>query len=119
MRELAWVVAALLGAAALGAVRWAPWEPMLEAGNELMLGAATLAVPLELVYFAALGLALRASGAPPKGWYWRSFDHHDRLGLGAKWVVLPFFYVGTLCMLATVLGIGLVLLALIGAAVQE
>lgn len=118
MPELLWVIAVLLVIGAVAAVQLVPWPDLLQLGNDLMLSAAALGVPLELVYFALLALCLRYNGSPPRGWYWRSFDHHHRLGTGQRWLVLPWFYIGALSFLAIVLGIAITVLAMIGAAVQ-
>jgi hypothetical protein len=118
VREAAWSLAilALLGALAL--VQALGAEALVLFGRDMMVRAAALGLPLELVYFAALGHVLRRSGGAPRGWYWRSFEHHHRLMPGARRWVLPWFYLGTLAMLAIVLGVVLVVLALVGVALR-
>lgn len=111
------VVGLLLLFGAIGAVQAIPWSTLLEFGYTLMLEAAWIGIPAELLYFAALALCLHLNGAPPSGWYWRSFEHHDRLSAAQRLWVLPVFYLGALSFLAIVLGIGVVLLAVVAAAV--
>jgi len=118
MRETVMVVGLLLGLGAIGAAQAVPWSTLLELGYTLMLEAARIGVPAELIYFAALGLCLHLNGAAARGWYWRSFEHHDRLTPAQRIWVLPIFYLGALAFLAIVLGIGLVLLAVIAALVK-
>lgn len=117
MQELAWVfglVLLLVGAALINTV---PWLALMNLGQTTMLGAAALGIPLELVYFSLLGLALGGVGRP-KGWYWRSFEHHKLLSAAQRRWVLPWFYSGALCFVVIVLGMLLVFLAVVAAAQQ-
>jgi hypothetical protein len=116
MHEAAWVVGLLVLIGAYASIGVVPWYDLVMLGQALMLWAATFGVPLELLYFAALALALRANGQAPKGWYWRSFAHHHLLESSQKpWVLAPF-YAGALAFVAIALGIGLVLFGfLVGA----
>lgn len=80
--------------------------------QQFMVVAAMIAVPFEVAYFVGLRLALAREGAPP-GWYWRSFDHHHKLGPRERWIVLSFFAIGTLCMVLASLGVVVVFAALL------
>lgn len=67
---------------------------------QALLGALTaLTIAVEAVYFALLGRALKRQGDVPERWYARSFEHHERLTQRQRWLVLPFFYIGVLCLL--------------------
>lgn len=118
MHEVGFVIGLLLLTLAYASVGLVPWYVMVEAGRSLMLGAAALGIPLELVYFAALARALRANGDAPPGWYWRSFLHHHLLTPGQRpWVLAPF-YAGALSFAAIALGIAIVLLGFVAAVTQ-
>jgi hypothetical protein len=118
MHETAWVVGLVLLIAAYASVGVVPWYELVMLGQSVMLWSATFGIPLELLYFGALALALRANGDAPKGWYWRSFAHHHLLAPAQKpWVLGPF-YAGALAFLAIALGIGIVLLGFVAAAAQ-
>jgi hypothetical protein len=118
MPEVLWVVGMLLVLSALGAVRLVPWSNLLTVGYDLMLNSASLGIPLEIVYFAALGLSLWYSGRLPRGWYWKSFEHHHLLEPRQKWLVLPWFFAGALSFLGIVFGIAITVLGMIAAVVQ-
>jgi hypothetical protein len=118
MPEVLWVLGMLLALGAFGAVRLVPWSNLLSTGYDLMLDSAALGIPLEIIYFVALPLALRYSGRLPRGWYWKSFEHHHLLGPRQKWLVLPWFFSGALSFLGIVFGIALTVLGMIAAVVQ-
>jgi hypothetical protein len=118
MHETAWVIGLVVLIAAYASVGIVPWYELVMLGQTVMLWSATIGIPLELLYFAAFALALRANGQPPKGWYWRSFVHHHLLEPSQKpWVLAPF-YAGALAFLAIALGIGIVLLGFVAAVAQ-
>lgn len=100
---------------AFSAIDLVGWSTLMATGNRIMLGAALIGIPAEIVYFVALGVCLRASGQQPRGWYWRSFEHHHLLSRRQKLLVMPAFAVGTLAFLAISLGILIVVLGFIGA----
>jgi hypothetical protein len=116
--ELVWVAAVMLLLGAVGAVELVPWVQLLSSGNALMLDSAALGIPLEIVYFVALAIALTRAGQRPRGWYWRSFQHHHLLTRLQKFLVLPWFVLGALSFLSIVLGIAIAVLGMIGAIVQ-
>lgn len=118
MIELAWAGLLVVALGAVTATVLVPWAQLLEAGQSLMLSAAALGIPLEIIYFTLLWFLLGRGGQRPKGWQWRSFEHHHLLSRGEKAVVLPFFIAGALSFLGMTLGIGLVLIAFVGAARQ-
>lgn len=105
MQEALWVLGILVVVCALAITRLVPADQLVLFGQQLMLGAAALGVPLEALYFLLLAWALRANGDAPSGWYWRSFEHHHLLRGWQRRVVLPPFYLGALAFLAIVLGI--------------
>lgn len=105
MQEALWVLLVLIVLAALAAVRIVPGEQLVLAGQYLMLRSAALGVPLEAVYFVLLAWALRANGDAPRGWYWRSFEHHERLHTWQRRWIMPPFYAGALAFLGIVFGI--------------
>lgn len=114
MREISWVVGILLLAFAWTATGALPSLELIRAGERLMLGAAWLGIPLQIVYFATLGLALRLVPSPtPPGWFWAPFRHHDLLTAPQRWAVLPFFYSGALAFLAIVLGVAIVVVGML------
>jgi hypothetical protein len=115
MIEAAWAALLLLGVGAITATQLVPWAQLLEAGQTLMLASSAVGIPLEVVYFVLLAIALRAHGPAPAGWYWRSFDHHGQLDARQRRWVLPWFYVGALAFVGVALGIALVLLAFVAA----
>jgi len=118
MQEAVWAGLLMLALCVLGAVAMLPWEQVMSAGRSLMLASAAVGLPVELVYFALLGLALGRSGARPAGWYWRSFAHHHLLSQRARRLVLPWFYLGALAFLGIGLGILIVVLAFVSAVRQ-
>ena len=95
----------VLAISLIATVTLVPGEQLVIVGQYLMLRSAALGVPLEVVYFALLSWALHSNGDAPRGWYWRSFDHHDRLRGWQRHLVLPPFYAGALAFLGIVLGI--------------
>jgi len=119
MAEAVWVGLLLLVLGAITAARMFAWGELIELGQALMLRASALGIPLELCYFALLALALRKHPACPRGWYWRSFEHHHLLTRAQRLRVLPFFYLGALAFLGIAIGIGLVLLGVLAALQQR
>jgi hypothetical protein len=119
MAEVLWVLAMLLLIGAFGAIRLVPWVDILWVGKTLMLDSAALGVPLELVYFLALGGALTWTGRRPRGWYWRPFLHHHLLTARQRVVVLPWYVTGALAFVGIVFGIAVTVLGMIAAAVQS
>ncbi|MDB4975892.1 MAG: hypothetical protein JWN48_4233 [Myxococcaceae bacterium] len=119
MMEAVWALAIVLILGALAAVGLFSWFDLIEAGQVFMLRSAALGIPLELLYFALLALAIGRRADCPKGWYWRSFMHHHLLSRSQRWWVLPWFYLGALAFLGIVLGIGLVMLGLLAALQQR
>ena len=111
MHEALWVIALLVLFGAIGVAQAVPWVVLMAAGNRLMFNAAGIGIPAELVYFSLLAICLHRNGAVPRGWYWRSFEHHHLLSDGQRWVVLPVFFLGAFCFVLIVLGIAVVLLA--------
>ena len=112
MQEIALVLAIVGVLAAVGFADALPAIELIEGGSELMFGAALVGIPLELLYFAALFAALTSSGVRPRGWYWRSFEHHGLLTASQRRWVLPSFYLGALCFVAITIGIAIVCLGL-------
>ncbi len=119
MPEVVWVVGIVLLLGALGLVQVVPWPDLMRAGYDLMLDSAGLGIPLELLYFASLAIALRQSGRLVTGWYWKPFLHHHLLTREQKFLVLPWFITGSLAFLGIVLGIALTVLGMIAAVVQS
>lgn len=113
MQELLWVFGLLAMIGAWAAVGLVPGDALVYAGQFVMLSAAAVGVPAELVYFALLAWGLNANGQAAKGWYWRSFDHHHQLTPLQRRVILPPFYLGALAFLAIGLGIAMVVLGFI------
>lgn len=118
MAELLWAGLIAVVLAAVAATTLFPWDVLIDAGMSLMLGSAVLAIPIEVVYFGLLWRALRRDGPAPRGWYWRSFEHHHRLDGGQRLRVLPWFYVGAAGFAGISLGISVVLLGFLAAARQ-
>jgi hypothetical protein len=118
MAELVWALALLLVLGAITAARLLGWPELVELGQLVMLRSSALGIPLELVYFALLAFTIRAHPACPRGWYWRSFEHHHLLTRTQRRYVLPFFYLGALAFLGIALGIGMVLLGAVAALQQ-
>jgi len=118
MAEAVWVLLLLLVLGAFTAARMFAWGELIEVGQALMLRASAMGIPLEMAYFALLALSIRKHPAYPKGWYWRSFEHHHLLTRAQRYRVLPFFYLGALAFLGIAVGIGLVVLGVISAVQQ-
>lgn len=118
MPEIVWVAAVMLLLGAVGAVQLVPFMQLLSGGNALMLNSAALGIPLEVVYFVSLGVALSRNGTLPPGWFWRPFQHHHLLTRGQKLWIYPWYASGALAFLAVVLGIAVTVLGMIGAVVQ-
>ncbi len=113
MKELLWVFGALGVMMLLGVARTVPFLDLIAAGQAVMLYGAAFGVPLEIVYFATLGLSLRATRRLPTGWYWRPFAHHHLLERRQRVLVLPFYVAGALAFAAAVLGIAIVVTAIV------
>lgn len=113
MLEAFWVIGLLLVVCGYAAIGLVPGDVLVVTGQGVMLSSAAIGLPLELLYFALLGWALRANDATPKGWYWRSFAHHHLLTKPQRLVVLPPFYAGALAFVGIALGIAIVLLGFI------
>jgi hypothetical protein len=118
MTEAAWALGLLILIGAVGAIELMGFASLIELGQALMLRSALIGIPLELVYYALLALAIMRHPECPRGWYWRPFAHHQLLTARQRLWVLPFFYLGALGFLGIVLGIATVLLAFV-AAVRE
>lgn len=104
VRELLVVAVVALVLGAIGVVRFVDPATVMLLGREIMLGSIAVAIPFELAYFGGLAWAARR-GDFPRGWYWRSYEHHQRLSGGERRWVLSCFMVGSLCMVVSVLGI--------------
>lgn len=113
MQETLWVLGLLLLAIAYAAVSSVGGDQLVLVGMDVMLGAAAVGIPLEALYFLLMALALRGSQRAPKGWYWRSFEHHDKLFPSQRVYILPAFYLGALAFLGIVLGITICILGFI------
>lgn len=116
MAEAGWALGVLLLVGGITAAELLGFADLVMLGQQVMLTSAALGIPLELVYYALLAVALTRAGARPEGWYWRPFAHHHLLGARARWLILPIFYLGALAFLGIVVGIALVLLAFVVAA---
>ena len=104
MRELSLVIFAVVGLALLGyGLQFLAQPAVYEAAWVLMSLLGVLAVFAELVYFAALFVALRANGNVPDRWYARSFAHHKLLTPLQRRLVLPPFFLGALCLVLSLL----------------
>lgn len=114
MRETLVVLGILLFLGLIAALFSLPAESVMLGGNAVMLTGAAFGLPLELYYFTALGVALTRRGVLPKGWYWRSFDHHHLLAGAERWIVLPAFYLGALAFVVCTIGIVVTVVGLIG-----
>ncbi len=114
MREIALAlgIAALLGGFAVALT--APPELVMIAGRNVMLLGGVVGTPIEVVYFGLLAWTLSRRSALPRGWYWRTFDHHWLLVGRERWVVLPWFYAGAFAFVVCVLGIVASALGLVG-----
>lgn len=112
MQEIAIFVLLLVGLVALGLARAVPALVLVEDGRDLMLAAAAVGIPLQVVYFGLLGACLAWSQRRPAGWFWRPFEHHHLLTPAQRWLVLPVFYAGAIAFVAIVLGISSVVLGL-------
>lgn len=119
MKETWWVVLALVVMVLLGLVRAVPFLDLIALGQGVMLYGAGFGVPFELVYFAALGMSLGATGRRPAGWYWRPFAHHHLLDANRRWLVLPFYYLGALSFAVATLGIAIVVLSIVHASFSD
>jgi hypothetical protein len=118
MNEVMWAGLLLLALAAFSVSAMFPWEQVMTIGRDIMLSSGAVGIPLELVYFTLLGIALGRPGPRPAGWYWRSFLHHHLLSRRARKLVLPWFYAGALCFAGIGLGILIVVLGFVAAVRQ-
>jgi hypothetical protein len=116
MAEAGWALGVLLLLGGVTAVEMMGFADLVELGQQIMLGSAALGIPLELAYYALMGLSIGRHPEAGPGWYWRPFMHHRLLSTRARRVVLPLFYLGALAFLGIVVGIVLVLLAFVAAA---
>lgn len=115
MRELGLVLIAFFGLAALAfGLRYLAQPAVFEAAWLLMTGLGAVAVIAEALYFWGLFVSLRRNGQVPRRWYARSFDHHGRLNVTQRRVVLPWFYLGFLGLVGACTIAVLLVLAAIG-----
>lgn len=119
MKEFGLFLLILLGLLGLGVAQALPAIALIEEGQYLMLAAGAIGIPLQVVYFTLLGIALTATQSRPAGWYWRPFAHHHLLTPGQRWLVLPVFYLGAISFLVINLGIVVTLLGLIDLVLGE
>jgi hypothetical protein len=112
VKEIGLVLLTLLALAALAAAGSLAGLTLVEDGQFVMLTAAAVGIPLQMIYFAALGSALTWSKVRPPGWYWRPFAHHHLLSPTQRWLVLPVFYAAALAFLVILLGIATTVLGL-------
>ena len=119
MLEMLWALLVVVVLAAVTATTLVPWEQLLRLSQSLMLGSAAIGVPLEIIYYAALGYLLGRGRERPKGWQWRSFVYHKELTTTGKWIVLPFFFVGALAFMVSALGILIAIIAFVAAVRQN
>lgn len=113
MRETAFAIGIALFLLLIAGLLTLPSTAVMIGGNTIMLAGAAVGLPLELYYFTALFAVLTRRSVLPKGWYWRSFDHHHLLEGGERWVVLPAFYAGALAFVVCMLGIVVALTGLV------
>jgi hypothetical protein len=119
MQEAIWVIGLLIAVGAYAASGVLPALQLVGLGQVVMLSAAAVGVPLELLYYALLAWTLHANGKAVRGWYWRSFEHHASLTRAQRpWVLTPF-YLGALAFLTIALGIATVLLGFVALARQH
>ena len=112
MQELGLFLLILIGLLGIGVAQALPALVLIEEGQGLMLAAGAIGIPLQVVYYTLLGVALTATQSRPVGWYWRPFAHHHLLTPTQRWVMLPIFYTGALSFLAILFGISVTLLGL-------
>ena len=95
---------AVVGLALLGyGLQFLAQPAVYETAWLLMSVLGVVAVFAELVYFAALYFALGSGGEVPKRWYARSFAHHKLLTPVQRRIVLPWFFLGALCLVLSLL----------------
>ncbi|HTU59992.1 MAG TPA: hypothetical protein VMF89_16180 [Polyangiales bacterium] len=119
MLEALWVLGLLLLACAYAIVSAMAGDELVLVGLDVMLSSAAVGVPLEVIYFFLLALALHANRRAVKGWYWRSFEHHGSLSHAQRLYILPPFYVGALAFLGIVLGIVICVLGFLALVVHN
>ena len=119
MQETLWVLGLLLVAVAYAAVSSIAGDQIVLVGLDVMLSAAAIGIPLEALYFLLLAVALHTNRRAPKGWYWRSFEHHGSLSTGQRMYILPFFYTGALAFLGIVIGITICILGFVALVVRN
>ncbi|HET8936294.1 MAG TPA: hypothetical protein VFN67_22780, partial [Polyangiales bacterium] len=119
MQETLWVFGLLLVAVAYAAVSSIAGDQIVLVGLDVMLSAAAIGIPLEALYFLLLALALHTNHRAPKGWYWRSFEHHGLLSTAQRMYILPFFYTGALAFLGIVIGISICILGFLALAFRN
>ena len=116
MREIGIVTVLLVLFFVAGAAQTLPWHALFDLGQHMMFRAAWIGIPTELTYYAATAVALHRSGPPPPGWYWRSFEHHHLLTRTQRLVILPLFGLGAAAFAVAVVGIAILVLSVIIAA---
>ena len=118
MQEIG-LFALLVGALlALGAAASLPGLVLVREGQAVMLAAAAVGIPLQVLYYALLGATLSWSRVRPAGWYWRPFAHHHLLGPGQRRLVLPVFWAAAAAFVVILLGIASVVLGLVDMALE-
>ena len=112
MREVLYAFGLFAIIGLIGLVAFLDPVQVMAWSQTLMVWGVTLAAPFELAYFAGLGRALHRTDAP-RGWYWRSFDHHKALGPRERYLVLGCFAVGSTLMALASLAVVVVIAALL------
>lgn len=119
MQETLWVLGLLIVAVAYAAVSSIAGDQIVLFGLDVMLSAAAFGIPLEALYFLLLGVALHINRRATKGWYWRSFEHHDSLSTPQRMYILPIFYTGALAFLGIVIGITICVLGFVALVIRS
>jgi len=95
-----------------------PLEWVLAAGIVCAALGLIIGVPTGAWYHVKLYTALRPHGALPQTWWLRPVPLHERLAPGERSEVLRWFYIGGVGFCVTALGCGLVILAVVLAALR-
>ncbi len=103
------IFVALAGVAA--AFKFAAWEPLAVIGGWMIAGGLAFSLPVALLYHWRLYRALAPRGELPRRWYWSPTAYHDKLRPEERARVLGGFYLGAAGWGVTVIGCGLVALA--------
>jgi hypothetical protein len=111
VREIGIVVGIGVTLLAFSVISFADPAASMEMGRHVMLSAFSASFPFWVSYFFGMAVVARRRTLP-RGWYWRSYEHHASLVGLQRYLILGSFIMATLTL--TVSGFGIVAVVIAG-----